>query len=143
MALSLSRKTKEAEATPAAFECVESFSTIIDGAPVALRLGTRVAADHPAYAIAPGYFRPINSADIGNNYGDSGAEHIAEPAPKAKPKPKPKLMRAKRTVSVDGIVTPDGRYWQEGRTVIEAGQEVPADHPIVKNNKGAFEKVKP
>jgi hypothetical protein len=57
------------------------------------------------------------------------------------PKPEPRLVKAKRKLTIDGILI-DGKWWTKGKTTVEQGQELPADSAIVQRNPRDFVKVK-
>jgi hypothetical protein len=96
------------------------------------RLGLQ--AKHPALVANPSYFRAIGTGEP-----TAIKSEPIEQQPQNKPL---QMMRAKRTVSVEGCLLPGG-FRMPGRTIIQAGEEVSATHPACRSNKELFEKVKP
>jgi hypothetical protein len=123
-ALMLGFKTEVFEATAA--HVVEAGGQVWT-----IKRGDRVAARHPALAANPSLFDPV---------GIGGPTQVeAEPVEQL-PSKQVQMMSAKRTVSVEGCLLPGG-FQMPGRTIIQAGEEVPATHPAYQGNKGLFEKV--
>jgi hypothetical protein len=127
------RKSSTTQAPEAVYECVESFAADIDGMPVVVRLGERVPGDYPARELHPHFFAPAGAPTVDRSRHPGADRAVEETEPPPKPKP-PRMLRAKRTVSVDGAWAPDGSSFP-GRTIVEAGQEVPENHPIVRNKQ--------
>jgi hypothetical protein len=132
------RKTKDKEADKV-YECTTGFVTEVSGVPWAPRVGDRVAGDHEARVRCPQYFIEASSPTMPNEAPvsrDDSNEH--PPSSKAKPV---KMVRAKRQVKAEGVVTPDGKFGMKGLTIIEAGETIPETHPVYTHNKDAFTKA--
>lgn len=97
-----------------------------------IRRGDRVAAKHPALVANRSLFDAVGIGEA----TDVESESAEQPKSKSV-----QMMRAKRTVSVEGCLLPGG-FRIPGRTIIQAGEEVPATHPAYQSNRGFFERVR-
>jgi hypothetical protein len=131
------RKKKDAGQV---YECIQSFSAYApDGCPFAPKVGLRVPHDHWARERWPEFFQPAGAPTVGLEV-HPGAEAAVANTPEAPAPEPPKLVRCVATLTVDGIVTPDGNFWQTGKTTIFENDQLPASHPIVRRNPKNFEK---
>jgi hypothetical protein len=113
------------------FEAIESASLGAGGKIWSIRQGDRVRAKHPALLANPDLFKPV---DVGE------PTHIkTEPVEESEQKPV-RMVRAKQNLTVDGILV-GGSFWTRGKTTINEGDELRADHPIVARNPKNFEQV--
>jgi hypothetical protein len=123
--LMLGRKTQ-------VYEVVEAASIGAAGRIWNVRYGDRLPVKHPALTANPSLFKPVGS----------GHPTKIQSEPVEPPEQKPvQMVRAKHKLTIDGIVV-GGGSWTAGKTTVEEGQELPADHPIVAKNPTNFEKVK-
>jgi hypothetical protein len=143
MALSLDSAKRKKNPEADVYECTTSFSAYApDGSPFAPKVGHRVAADHFAVKQWPEFFMPAGDPNVGLERHPGARRVVAEtPEPATpEPEPKPKQVKAKKQITVDGILLPNG-WVTQGRTVIEKDQVIDVTHPAYKNNREHFEKV--